>query len=126
MTKAAQDADLIVTAGPDAALAATAAGCCGLPAVAVPALAQAGLGEPDGSDGADPAMSATMIAALFAAGAITDLLPFLTPSGPADTLASPAIPRMRMSEPAESQASQGVGGHAEDDDMERRSTVRSG
>ena len=91
-----------------------------LSAVAVPALAQAGLGGPD------PATSATMIAALFAAGAITDLLPFLTPSGPADTLASPAIPRMRMSEPAESQASQGVGGHAEDDDMERRSTVRSG
>jgi len=123
MTKAAQDADLIVTAGPDAALAATAAACCGLPAVAVPARAEGGLG---GSYGADPAMSATMIAAMFAAGAITDLLPFLAPSGPADTPASPAIPRMRMGEPAESQAPQGSGGHAEDDDVDRTNTVRSG
>jgi len=103
MTKAAQDADLIVTAGPDTALAAMAAECCGIPAVAVPA---PGLGGPD------PGMSATMIAALFAAGAITDLLPFLASSGPADTLASRAIPRMRMGEPAGSQAPQGLAGHA--------------
>jgi len=120
MTTAAQDADLIVTAGPDTALAAAAAGCCGLSAVAVPALAQAGLGGPD------PATSATMIAALFAAGAITDLQPFLASSGPAETLASPVIPRMRMGEPAESQAPQGPGGQAGNDDMERSSTVRSG
>jgi enediyne polyketide synthase len=119
MTKAAQDADLIVTAGPDTALAGTAAACSGLPAVAVPALAQAGLGGPD------PAMSATMIAALFAAGAITDLLPFVAPSGPTDILASPAIPRMRMGEPADSLAPQGPGGHAENDDVERSDTVRS-
>jgi enediyne polyketide synthase len=128
MTKAARHADLIVTAGPDTALAAAAAECCGIPAVAVPVPAQAGLGGSygaTGSYGADPAMSATMIAALFAAGAITDLLPFLTPSGPADTLASPAIPRMRIGEPADSQAPQGVGGHAENDDMERKSAVRS-
>jgi enediyne polyketide synthase len=123
MTQAAQDADLIVTAGPDTALAATAAECCGIPAVAVPAPAQAGL---TGAYGSDPAMSATMIAALFAAGAITDLLPFLAPSGLADTLASRAIPRMRMGEPAGSQAPQGLGGHAENDDTGRRSTVRSG
>jgi malonyl CoA-acyl carrier protein transacylase len=120
MTKAAQDADLIVTAGPDTALAAMAAECCGIPAVAVPAPTQACLGGPDAG------MSATMIAALFAAGAITDLLPFLAPSGPADTLASGAIPRMRMGEPAESQAPQGLGGHAEYGDMERRTAVRSG
>jgi enediyne polyketide synthase len=121
MTKAAQDADLIVTAGPDTALAATAAECCGIPAVAVPASAQAGR---TGAYGSDPGMSATMIAALFAAGAITDLLPFLAPSRPADTQAGRAIPRMRMGEPAESP--QGLGGHAENGDMERRSTVRSG
>jgi len=120
MTKAAQGADLIVTAGPDAALAATAAGCCGLPAVVVPTLAQAGLAGPD------PAMSAAMIAALFAAGAITDLLPLLAPPEPAATLTSPAIPRMRMGEPAESQAPQDPGGHTESDDIERSSTVRSG
>ena len=121
MTKAAQDADLIVTAGPDTALTATAAECCGVPAVAVPASAQA---TRTGVYGSDPGMSATMIAALFAAGAITDLLPFLAPSRPADPLADRAIPRMRMGEPAESP--QGLGGHAENGDMERRSTVRSG
>jgi enediyne polyketide synthase len=120
MTQAAQDADLIVTAGPDTALAAAAAACCGLSAVAVPALAQAGPGGPD------PAMTATMIAALFAAGAITDLQPFLASPGPAGTLASPVIPRMRAGEPAESLAPQGPGGHAGNDDLERSSTVRSG
>ena len=123
MTEAAQDADLIVTAGPDTALAATAAECCGIPAVAVPAPTQA---DPSGSFGADPGMTATMIAALFVAGAITDLLPFLAPARPDDPLASRAVPRMRMGEPAESQAPQGLGGHAENDDIERRSTVRSG
>ncbi len=120
MTKAAQDADLIVTAGPDTALAAMAAACCGIPAVAVPAPTQADL------TGTDPGMSATMIAALFAAGAITDLLPFLASSWPADTLASRAIPQMRIGEPAGSQAPQGLGGHAEDGDMEPRTAVRSG
>ena len=118
MTRAAQDADLIVTAGLDTALAATAAECCGIPAVAVPAPIQADL------TGSDPGVWAMMIAALFAAGAITDLLPFLAPSWPADTLASRAIPRMRIGEPAESPL--GLGGHAENGDMERRSTVRSG
>jgi enediyne polyketide synthase len=122
MTKAAQHADLIVTAGPDTALAATAAECCGIPAIAIPVPVQASLDGPHGATGSDPAMSATMIAALFAAGAITDLLPFLTPSASADTL---AIPQMRTGEPAESQAPQGLGGHAETDDMERSSTARS-
>jgi enediyne polyketide synthase len=123
MTKAAQDADLIVTAGPDTVLAATAAECCGIPAVAVPAPAQADLG---GSYGLDPGMSATMIAALFAAGAITDLLPFLALPWAADTVAGRAIPRMRMGEPAESQAPQGLGGHAERGNTPRRSAARSG
>jgi len=139
ITKAAQDADLIVTAGPDTALAGTAAECCGIPAVAVPVPTQADLA---GWYGADPGVSATMIAALFAAGAITDLLPFLAPSWPADTLASRAVPRMRMGEPGErmrmgepgervrigepGESPPGLGGHAESGDMERRSTVRSG
>jgi hypothetical protein len=44
---------------------------------------------------------------------------------PAATLASPAV--LRMGELAGSQAPQGPGGHAENDDMERSSsTVRSG
>ena len=90
MTQAAQDADLIVAAGTDAGLAATAAACCGLPAVAVPAPTRAGLAE---------VTSAKMIAALFAAGVIADLLPFLAPPGLAGTLASRTIPRMRRAEP---------------------------
>jgi enediyne polyketide synthase len=83
MTQAAQGADLIVVAGPDAGLAAAAAGCAGIPAVAIPAV-----------------FPARTVAALFAAGAIADLLPFLAPARPADTLASRTVPRMRNAEPA--------------------------
>src|ERR1035437_3173161 len=67
MTQAAQDADLIVAAGPDAGLAATAAACCALPAITIPAATRAGIAE---------ATSAKTAAALFAAGVIADLLPF--------------------------------------------------
>ena len=106
MTQAAQDADLIVAAGPDAGLAATAAECCALPAITIPAATRAGLAE---------ATSAKTAAALFAAGVIADLLPFLAPSGPAGTLASRTIPRMRL---AEGQEGNGA--------VARRTTVRSG
>jgi enediyne polyketide synthase len=126
MTKAAQGADLIVVAGPDAGLVAAAAGCTGLPAVAIPALASAGLPDatPAGGTGtggtstgragtgrtgtswtgagdAGAVIPARTVAALFAAGAISDLLPFLTTTRPADTLASRTVPRMRDAEPAE-------------------------
>ncbi len=118
ITQAAGEADLIVTAGPDADLAATAAGCCGVPAVTVPVPTRAGLAGAGltgagltgaGLTGMDSATTTQLIAALFAAGAITDLLPFLAPSGPAGTLASRTIPRMRVGEPGGAQAPQGPG-----------------
>jgi enediyne polyketide synthase len=95
MRQAAQDADLIVAAGPDAGLAATAAECCGLPAITIPAPTRAGLAETTSARTA----AALFGAALFAAGVITDLLPFLAPSELAGTLASRTIPRMRLAEP---------------------------
>ena len=93
MTLAAGEADLIVVAGPDAGLAALAAECSGLPAVALPVMAPA--------DPADVArnLPSGVTAALFAAGAITDLAPFMTAPRPADTLARQTIPRMREAEP---------------------------
>jgi enediyne polyketide synthase len=135
MTQAAGEADLIVTAGPDADLAATAAGCCGVPAVTVPVPTRAGLTGAGltgagltgaGRTGADSATAAQLIAALFAAGAITDLRPFLAPSGPAETLASRTVPRMRVGEPAAGQAPQGPGGQKQNGGPVRRTTARSG
>jgi enediyne polyketide synthase len=93
MAQATQGADLIVIAGPDAGLAA-AAGCGGVPAVTIPALAPAGVAD------AGPVLPAGTVAALFAAGAITDLSPFLTASRSAGTLASRTVPRMRTAEPS--------------------------
>jgi malonyl CoA-acyl carrier protein transacylase len=96
ITLAAEGADLIVTAGPDASLAAAAAKCAGVPAIAIPAPGPAGgLVRAD----ADRQTLAKAIAALFAAGAITDLGPFLMSSRPAGTLASRTVPRMRDAEP---------------------------
>jgi enediyne polyketide synthase len=141
MTQAATEADLIVTAGPDADLAATAAECCGVPAVTVPVPTRAGLSGAGhsgaGHSGAGlTAATAELIAALFAAGAITDLLPFLAPSGPAETLASRTIPRMRVGERDAAQVPQGPGGQGDSGQgdsgqggnggLERRSTARSG
>ena len=119
MAQAARAADLIVIAGPDAGLAGRAAECGGVPAVAIPAsrgvLAWPGVpagggrglrsGRPGpGPDRAAPGQMALAeaIAALFAAGAVTDLRPYLgqeraTASG--GTLASRAVPRMRPAEP---------------------------
>ena len=73
MTQATRGADLIVTAGPDAALAARAAECSGVPAVSIPAT------PPDGLPGTSLIQA---IAALFTAGALTDLTPFLGPARP--------------------------------------------
>ena len=98
MTQAAQGADLIVVAGPDAGLVAAAAGCAGLPAVAIPA-GGTGTGR-TGTGDAGAVIPARTVAALFAAGAISDLLPFLTTTRPADTLASRTVPRMRDAEAA--------------------------
>ncbi len=93
MTLAAGEADLIVVAGPDTGLAVLAGQCSGLPAVAIAGAAPA--------DAADVARNAPagVVAALFAAGAITDLAPFLAAPGPADVLARRQIPRMREAEP---------------------------
>jgi 3-oxoacyl-(acyl-carrier-protein) synthase/malonyl CoA-acyl carrier protein transacylase len=93
MTLAAGEADLIVVAGPDAGLAALAGECCDVPAVAVSGTAPAGP--------ADLARNtpAAVVAALFAAGAITDLAPFMAGPGPAAVLARHRIPRMREAEP---------------------------
>ena len=91
-----------MTAGPDDGLAAMAAGR-GVPYVAVPARgAQAG-----------PA-TAQAVAALFAAGAITDLTPFISPPPPVGMLAGVAgpggplpVPRMRDGEPSDGCARRG-------------------
>ena len=101
MTQAAGQADLIVTAGPDAGLAARAAECGGVPAVPVPVAMAA--------PGRAGTMLTQALAALFAAGALTDLTPFLGPGGPfgpfapfgpsGGTLARRTVPRMRDAEP---------------------------
>ncbi len=107
MSQAAEGADLIVTAGPDAGLAAAAAECGGVPAVAIGVRGDASLAE--------------AVAALFAAGAVTDLTPFLAGSGlasDADTLARQTVPQMRVpAVPSGGDADNGKGG---------RSAVRSG
>jgi hypothetical protein len=116
MAQAAAAADLIVIAGPDAGLGGRAAECGGVPAVAIPAVrgvprAPGGHGAPgthraSGVQGPRPAPDqvalAQAVAALFAAGAITDLAPYLGQARPArsgGTLASRTVPRMRTAEP---------------------------
>jgi enediyne polyketide synthase len=131
MTQAAQGADLIVVAGPDAGLAAAAAGCAGIPAIAIPALASAGLADaiPVGGTGTGDAgavFPARTVAALFAAGAISDLLPFLTTTSPADTLASRTVPRMRNAEPAAPRHERHEPAGQHEDALDPRSKVRSG
>jgi len=116
MAQAARAADLIVIAGP----ADRAAECGGVPAVAIAAgrgaltLPDAPAGRGRGSrpgrpgrpgldrPGPDQMALAQAVAALFAAGAVTDLGPYLgqpraTASG--GTLASRTVPRMRPAEP---------------------------
>src|SRR5580693_8525029 len=65
-SRGSKRADLILTVGPDDGLAAIAAGCCGVPAIALPATKHGFLD-------ANSVTSAQAIAALFAAGAVTDL-----------------------------------------------------
>src|ERR1035441_10232063 len=124
-TRRGRAAALLGGPGPDAGLAATAAACCGLPAVAIPAPTRAGLAE---------VTSARTIAALFAAGVIADLLPFLAPAGVAGTLASRTIPRMRLAEPQAppgrqvrptAHVPQDLRGQDENGAVGRRTTVRS-
>jgi hypothetical protein len=141
MTQAAQGADLIVVAGPDAGLAAAAAGCAGIPAIAIPALASAGLADaiPVGGTGtgrtgtgstgtgdAGAVFPARTVAALFAAGAVSDLLPFLTTTRTADTLASRTVPRMRNAEPAAPRHERHEPAGQHEDALDPRSKVRSG
>ena len=137
MAQAAEAANLIVTAGPDAGLTVRAAECGRIPAVAIPAsLPAGGLGVGVRAD-ADRATLTQAIAAMFATGAITDLRPLLALSGPAgsagtgaeaDTLASRTVPRMRIAEqPASTSApsaapTEGAAGHG----MGARTAVRSG
>jgi len=113
MAQAAEAADLIVTAGPDAGLAARAAECGGVPAVAIPAAV------PAGHRAATDLRTLTQaIAALFTAGALTDLTPFLAASRACvsggtvsrETLASRTVPRMRDAEPPAPPAGQAGGG----------------
>ena len=114
---AAAEADLIVVAGPDTDLAALAADGCGVPAVAVTGAVPVTPGHP-----ADAARNipATTAAALFAAGAITDLAPFMAAPAPVDLLARQTIPRMREAEP--------TGRHRDgaSQDPGARTTARSG
>jgi hypothetical protein len=117
MAEAATGADLIVTAGPDAGLGARATECTGVPAVPIPTALPSGHSLPSGSKDQRGRLGAALahaIAALFAAGALTDLTPFLAaageggrcggPSASGDTLASrPAagcVPRMRCAQEA--------------------------
>jgi enediyne polyketide synthase len=114
LTLAAGEADLIVVAGPDAGLAELAASGSSGPAVAVTGAAPGHAADAARNTPADT------VAALFAAGAITDLAPFMTAPAPVDLLARQTIPRMREAEP--------LGRHREDagQDPGRRSTARSG
>jgi enediyne polyketide synthase len=127
MTLAAGEADLVVVAGPDEGLAALAAGCCGVPAVAVTGTAPAGPADAARNTPADT------VAALFAAGAVTDLAPFMAAPAPADALAIPRMregepPERRAAEPPERRAAEPAGRHREAADREpgRRTTARSG
>jgi enediyne polyketide synthase len=98
MARAAEEADLIVIAGPDDGLADLVAGYGTVPCVTVPG----------GPAETEPAVAARMAAALFAAGAVSDVTP-LDPLGalvapatePEDALASRLVPRMREGESAE-------------------------
>ena len=100
MSAAAEGADLIVAAAPpDAVLTGQAAGY-GVPAVSIPESTRPGR--------MDTAL-AQALAALFTAGAVSDLTPFLAParplgSAPWGTLASRTVPRMRVAEPDAPQA----------------------
>ena len=80
IAQAAGQADLIVTAGPDAGLAARAAECGGVPAVPVPV--------PMPAPGRNGPELTQALAALFAAGALTDLTPLLGRAAPPRLAAS--------------------------------------
>jgi enediyne polyketide synthase len=117
MAQAARGADLIVIAGPEAGLAAAAAACGGAPAVVIPAPAPPASGS---------VTSAEAVAALFAAGAITDLTPLLTASSSTDTLARRTVPRMRMAElPARQAPREPDLAGQPDGAAERKTTARS-
>jgi len=119
LTLAAAGADLIVVAGLDPELAALTAGACGVPAVAVTGTAP---GHP-----ADAARNtpAALVAALFTAGAISDLAPFMAAPAPVDLLARQAIPRMREAEPP-GRHRDGASRDGANQDPGRRTTARSG
>jgi hypothetical protein len=117
MAQAAAGADLIMTAGlgPDAGLTARAAECGGVPAVPIPAALPPGNTDQRGRPGAALTQA---LAALFTAGALTDLTPFLPAANAGEegrareegtgggreqsgsTLASRTVPRMRAAEEA--------------------------
>jgi enediyne polyketide synthase len=117
MAQAAAGADLIMTAGlgPDDGLTARAAECGGVPAVPIPAALPPGNTDQRGRPGAALTQA---LAALFTAGALTDLTPFLPAANAGEegraregrtgggremsgsTLASRTVPRMRAAEEA--------------------------
>jgi len=82
MALAAEHADLIVTAGPDDGLTELAAACCAVPCVALPA-----------------APTARAVAALFAAGAISDVSVAAGDIGAAAPTVPWTVPRMRDGDP---------------------------
>ena len=78
MALAAEQADLIVVAGPDDGLADLAAGCCAAPVVTIPSAPVT-----EGPGGRDPSGYARLAAALIAAGAISDVTaPALSATAP--------------------------------------------
>ena len=78
MALAAEQADLIVVAGPDDGLADLAAGCCAAPVVTIPSAPVT-----EGPGGRDPSGYARLAAALTAAGAISDVTaPALSATAP--------------------------------------------
>ena len=116
MALAAEQADLIVTAGLDDGLADLAAACCAVPCVAVPSVAVPGPAEanagayagadagayPDDNAAANAVATARAVAALFAAGAISDVGQ-LAPAEPW------AVPRTRVSESTRRRATASFG-----------------
>jgi enediyne polyketide synthase len=96
MALAAEQADLIVVAGPDDGLADLAAGCCAAPVVTIPSVPVTG-----GPGSRDPAGDARLAAALIAAGAISDA----TALAPSVLARRWTVPRMRAGEAGHGQGS---------------------
>jgi enediyne polyketide synthase len=96
MTRVAEQADLVVLAGPDDGLAGLAAGCCAVPVATVPD------GPAPGAGGAGDHTYAQLAAALFAAGVISDVTRLAPPVAARTWI----VPRMRPAEHGHGQAAE--------------------